>query len=102
MAPLGHIISLDNEERYRQVTMEDEILQVLIAAAEAKAQTGNWPATAEQLIPARLKEMPLDVFSNDGRAAVLYKLTESGPRVYSVGKRPGDLGLGDFGLPVER
>jgi hypothetical protein len=102
MMLLGMATGPEVEERYRQVRMEDEILQVLIAAAEAKAQTGNWPATAEQLIPARLKEMPLDVFSNDGRAAVLYKLTESGPRVYSVGKRPGDLGLGDFGLPVER
>ncbi len=66
--------------------------RVVVEAAEIKAKSGTWPARAEELVPDVLKELPKDMYSAGSMAAVKYKVTKAGVRVYSVGRSGKDDG----------
>ena len=84
------------EELYRRALMSDDMAQLILAAAARKAQTGAWPAQAAELVPEFFKELPRDPLFADGAGTepLKYKLTDHGPRVYSAGDGPRDLGIG--------
>jgi beta-lactamase regulating signal transducer with metallopeptidase domain len=77
---------------------QSDMLPTLFAAAKFKAQTGNWPAALQQLVPAYVKEIPADPYA-DNNAAIQYVLLNNRPRLFSVGpdRKPNtsdDLAIG--------
>jgi len=88
---LGKAVEMDRED-----VMRDEAVRVVLAAAGEKARTGNWPATLQGMVPGALKEVPLDWFSEGGKAPLTYEVASEGVRVYSVGRniRVGSGGSG--------
>ncbi len=78
----------------RKAVMANDMVQMLLAAADMKAKTGKWPEKGEDLVPGEMKELPRDIYSEGGKgtAAVKYLLTQAGPRVYSVGENGRDDG----------
>jgi hypothetical protein len=73
---------LSAEQRSRMANVNTALLQVLLAAAREKAQSGRWPAT---LPPAAVRALPADPFSAGGKAPLEYSLHEGHPTASSVG-----------------
>jgi beta-lactamase regulating signal transducer with metallopeptidase domain len=90
MPSLGKAIEMDQVD-----IMRDAALRVLLTAAGEKARTGKWPATLEELPTGKLKDLPADWFSEDGKTPLKYVATDQGARVYSLGRTGRD----DGGIP---
>lgn len=65
-----------------------EATLAIVAAAAHRRQTGQWPASLDEITPRLLPRIPDDPF-NPGQT-LIYKLTESGPLLYSVGENATD------------
>ena len=74
------------------VQMRARAAQAALAAEQYRLANGRWPDSLDQLVPGLLAEVPEDAFS-DGQ--VIYRRTEHGIAVYSVGPDGGD----DGGVP---
>jgi hypothetical protein len=79
-------------ELERRAYEQLEMVRVIVAAAQMKAKTGNWPAKAEELVPGVLKELPKDAYSPSGAEPFKYVVRNGGVRVYSVGENGKDDG----------
>ena len=81
------------------------MLRLLIAAADMKARTGNWPETLEGVAGVKV---PVDMYSPEEKDPVLYVHGKEGARMYSVGPNHMDDGgiddtrmrADDFGIGV--
>ncbi|MDB5386892.1 MAG: hypothetical protein JWM11_2538 [Planctomycetaceae bacterium] len=73
--------------------MEREGTLTTLALERFRRRTGNWPERLEQLVPADLPNVPLDVFS--GRP-LIYRIVDGQPLLYSVWSDRKD----DGGTPV--
>ncbi len=80
------------DERYKVEEMRDQILDVLLVAAKVHAASGKWPEKLEALVPSQIKQVPVDFFSEDGKAVVKYQVVGDGVRIYSVGRNGVDDG----------
>jgi len=74
----------------RRALMYDDMLQVLLAAAEIKAATGQWPKDAAAITTnSSLKTIPTDIHANPP-APLRYHVLPTGIQVYSVGDNNKD------------
>ena len=62
-----------------------QMLPVLLAAAEVRAETGRWPVSLDALNAARGTPIPRDIYSREERDPVRYRLSPQGPTVYGIG-----------------
>jgi hypothetical protein len=93
-------ISFPDLARAEAITREDHMqflmAQALLAAAHHHAATGHWPNSLNELLPAELPALPIDIYALGGKDPVHYLLTPSGPALYSIGRnRIDDDGLRD-------
>jgi hypothetical protein len=74
-------------ELQERARLSDEMAMTLVALADMKARTGQWPETLKELVPAELKELPRDIYSAGGKGTdpVKYGMTANGPLIYSLG-----------------
>ncbi|HVT80216.1 MAG TPA: hypothetical protein VHM90_06120, partial [Phycisphaerae bacterium] len=76
----------------RRAGQQRQMLSVLLAAAQSKAAHGKWPASQEELVPGLLKELPIDMYSKDGKSPFRYLARDGTATVYSVGENGEDDG----------
>lgn len=89
------------EELVRRDMMFSAMLDVELAAAEQKAATGKWPEPAD-LVPARMKQLPRDLYPIEAPGALHFKVSARGLRVYSVGQNgKDDGGMNDGGQKLD-
>jgi len=69
----------DAEDRTAQ---SDRLLRVALALQAHRFERGGYPATLDELVPGRLKEIPQDLFSGK---PLVYKPEGNGYLLYSVG-----------------
>jgi hypothetical protein len=74
----------------RRALMYDDMLQILLAAADIKAATGQWPKDAAAITAgSALKILPTDIHANPP-APLRYQILPKGIQVYSVGDNNKD------------
>lgn len=97
------------EELGRRNALHGEMAHLLILAAEVKAKTGKWPAKLEELTPAMIREIPKDLYPEEGPGSLLYFVTTAGatistnltrgPRFFVGAERPPAPGVAPAELP---
>ncbi len=70
------------------------VARAALAAEQWRMAHGRWPDSLDELVPDLLDAVPLDPFSGDH---VIYRRTETGVMVYSIGQNAAD----DGGLSYE-
>ncbi|HEY4329526.1 MAG TPA: hypothetical protein VGN88_07310 [Phycisphaerae bacterium] len=91
--------------RELEIALRDAMLNILVSAAKSKARTGDWPASLDALVPASIKEIPIDFYSTDRKSPVSYRNIAGHVRIYSVGPdhvrfTDDDLFVGDPNKPT--
>jgi len=69
----------------REQAMRSEMVRVVLAVARYRAEHGRWPRDLETLVPVYLKEVPRDIYSEGGKAAVGYSWADDGISVTAIG-----------------
>jgi len=67
--------------------------RAVVAAAQYRADKGNWPDTLQVLVPAYLPQVPLEMFSATGTEPIRYQRTDQGIRLRARGPKLGDTQL---------
>ena len=70
----------------REALMDGEMLRALLAAAEFRAKEGKWPELLRDLVPAYLKSIPKDMYSEFGHYDVSYDAAATGAHITSTGR----------------
>jgi hypothetical protein len=87
--------SLDKAELLRRdAVFQDEMLNMIVAAARMHADTGAWPQRAEDMVPKYLKAVPKDIYSENGATDVGYMWNGDGVTATSVGRKKDPQGNG--------
>ncbi len=87
-----HILGINQSifHSYYETTAQTEALIAVIAILRYKADTGQFPETLDELVSSNyLQAVPKDPYSS---SSLVYKLTEGGFKLYSVGKNFSDDG----------
>ena len=71
-------------ELERRWILGRKMADVVLKAAAAKARSGKWPT--------EMKDLPVDIYSADGKSPVKYVVRRDGVEVYSVGENGRDDG----------
>ena len=91
------LIDIEKREAAREGTL------VAIAIEQYRRQHGGWPLQLEELVPDHLSRIPFDRINGK---PLKYRLTDEGPRVYSVGgdrdDDGGHIARGRPGDPLRR
>ena len=69
------------EEMRRRSVLLDQMVHMLLAAGQVKAQTGKWPAALGELVPGMLKEVPRSLYPKESPEELTYTVTEQGARI---------------------
>jgi hypothetical protein len=89
------------EQWARGAEMEKEMVRALVAAGEYRRVHGKWPAGLGDVVPAFLKKLPKDIYSEKGEKDVLYEVKAEGVRVWSVGPKRGEGKRKEIGVGVK-
>jgi hypothetical protein len=66
------------QDQFRSCAMEDQMARAVLAAAQYRADNGDWPDTLQTLTPKYLLAPPKDIFLGDGMNVVRYEKTQRG------------------------
>jgi len=80
--------------QYRRSVMSNQMANAVVAAAQYRAKTGQWPENLGKLVPDYLASVPKDVFSKGGADDVRSNHDEHGFRVMSIGASGKDFLVG--------
>ena len=76
---------------------------IAIAIEQYRRRHGNWPIQLEDLVPDHLTRLPVDRINGE---PLQYRMTDEGPRIYSVGgdrdDDGGNIARGRPNQPIER
>ncbi len=100
------VVSLDlasRESDRLELTLRQEMLPLLLAAARVRATSGGWPKNPAELSAAGTKELPADPYAAGG-GKIEYRLMDGKPRIFSVGpdqqaETADDIVVGDIPVP---
>ena len=76
----------------------DQTTRALVAAAQYRADKGNWPDTLGALAPAYLTQVPVDIFSASGTDPIRYQKTGAGICLFA--HQPPDSTASEIGLGI--
>jgi hypothetical protein len=81
------------QDTCRRGSMRQTMARAVVAAAQYRADKGNWPDTLQVLVPAYLPQVPLEMFSATGTEPIRYQRTDQGIRLRARGPKLGDTQL---------
>jgi len=81
------------QDTCRRGLMRQTLARAVVAAAQYRADKGNWPDTLQVLVPAYLPQVPLEMFSATGTEPIRYQRTDQGIRLRARGPTLGDTQL---------
>ena len=92
-----NLIDTEKAEAAREGTL------IAIAIEQYRRRHGNWPIQLEDLVPDHLTRLPVDRINGE---PLQYRMTDEGPRIYSVGgdrdDDGGNIARGRPNQPIER
>lgn len=80
-------------DSYDRRQTRQQLLDVLLAAADYRCEHGEYPQTLDELVPTRLPTVPLDLYTGQ---SLQYRRDEQTLLIYSVGKNGVDNGGRQF------
>jgi len=81
------------EDTCRRGSMREVLARAVVAAAQYRADKGNWPNTLQDLVPAYLPQVPVEVFSATGTEPIQYQRTDLGILLRAPGPKLSDTPL---------
>jgi len=81
------------EDTCRSGLLREKMARALVAAAEYRADKGNWPNTLQDLVSAYLPQVPVEMFSATGTEPIRYQRTDQGILLRARGPKLSDTPL---------
>jgi hypothetical protein len=81
------------EDTCRRGLMRQIMARAVVAAAQYRADKGNWPDKLQDLVPVYLPQVPLEMFSTTGTEPIEYQRTDQGILLRARGPQLGDTQL---------
>jgi hypothetical protein len=78
------------QDTCRRGSMREIMARAVVAAAQYRADKGNWPDKLQDLVPAYLPQMPLEMFSAADTDPIQYQRTDLGILLRARGPKLGD------------
>jgi hypothetical protein len=81
------------EDTCRGGLLREKMARAVVAAAQYRADKGNWPNTLQDLVPAYLPQVPVEMFSATGTEPIRYQRTDQGILLRARGPKLSDTPL---------